>query len=154
MFCRIDRRLNGVGHSAVDRDYGTGDGAVVLRAEPADRVDDFGRFDEPRGFLARFPDDTVLDEIQHTPDLLSYIQVLDDDRRNGRFVLTGSEQFGLTSTISQSLFAQTPRAVSLLMLRAGESEEVCEHFADLLQCDRSDVRAGRLNDSVDADSRR
>ena len=63
---------------------------------------------DPRGFLARFPDGAVLDEIQHAPDLLSYIQVLvDDDRRNGRFVLTGSEQFGFTSTISQSLAGRT-----------------------------------------------
>ena len=63
---------------------------------------------DPRRFLAQFPDGAVLDEIQHVPGLLSSLQVLvDEDRRNGQFVLTGSEQFGLTRTISQSLAGRT-----------------------------------------------
>ncbi|WP_419946045.1 ATP-binding protein [Candidatus Poriferisodalis sp.] len=63
---------------------------------------------DPRRFLAQFPNGAVLDEIQRVPKLLSYLQVIvDDDRRNGLFVLTGSEQFGLTSTISQSLAGRT-----------------------------------------------
>ncbi|MXZ31638.1 MAG: ATP-binding protein [Acidimicrobiia bacterium] len=63
---------------------------------------------DPRGFLARYPDGVILDEIQHVPELASYIKVLvDADRRNGRFVLTGSEQFGLTKTISQSLVGRS-----------------------------------------------
>lgn len=63
---------------------------------------------DPRRFLAQFGDGAVLDEIQRVPSLLSYIQVIvDEDRRNGQFVLTGSEQFGLTSTISQSLAGRT-----------------------------------------------
>ena len=63
---------------------------------------------DPRRFLAQFPAGAVLDEIQRVPDLLSYLQVLvDEDRRNGQFVLTGSEQFGLTSTVSQSLAGRT-----------------------------------------------
>lgn len=63
---------------------------------------------DPRRFLAQFSDGAVLDEIQRVPDLLSYLQVIvDEDRRNGQFVLTGSEQFGLTSTISQSLAGRT-----------------------------------------------
>lgn len=63
---------------------------------------------DPRRFLAQFPVGAVLDEIQRVPSLLSYLQVLvDEDRRNGQFVLTGSEQSGLTSTISQSLAGRT-----------------------------------------------
>ncbi len=63
---------------------------------------------DPRRFLAQFPVGAVLDEIQRVPSLLSYLQVLvDEDRRNGQFVLTGSEQFGLTSTVSQSLAGRT-----------------------------------------------
>ncbi len=63
---------------------------------------------DPRRFLAQFGDGAVLDEIQRVPSLLSYIQVIvDEDRRNGQFVLTGSEQFGMTSTISQSLAGRT-----------------------------------------------
>jgi uncharacterized protein len=30
--------------------------------------------EDPRGFLAQFPDSVIIDEVQHAPDLLSYIQ--------------------------------------------------------------------------------
>jgi len=59
---------------------------------------------DPRGFLVRYPEGVILDEIQRVPELFSYLQqVVDEDRRPGRFVLTGSQQFGLRSKISQSL---------------------------------------------------
>lgn len=59
---------------------------------------------DPRGFLARYPDGAIIDEAQRAPDLFSYLQgVVDDRRRMGEFVLTGSQQFGLMSRISQSL---------------------------------------------------
>ena len=73
----------------------------------APHVRDFARAD-PRGFLAQFRDGAVLDEVHRVPDLLSYLQVLgDEERRNGLFVLTGSEQFGLTGAVSQSLAGRT-----------------------------------------------
>src|SRR5258708_4569235 len=59
---------------------------------------------DPRGFLAQFPEGAVLDEAQRCPALFSYLQgIVDADRRPGRFVLTGSQQFGLLSGVSQSL---------------------------------------------------
>ena len=59
---------------------------------------------DPRGFLARYPDGAILDEVQKCPDLFSYLQThVDLDGRVGLFVLTGSQQFGLLSGISQSL---------------------------------------------------
>lgn len=59
---------------------------------------------DPRSFLAQFPDGVILDEFQRVPDLVSYIQVLaDDDPRPGRFILTGSQQFEVMSSVSQSL---------------------------------------------------
>ena len=85
---------------------------------------------DPRGFLAQFTWGAVIDEIQHVPELLSYIQVLTDERSvNGQFVLTGSEQFPLSKAVSQSLAGRT----ALLRLlpfstseraRAGASENV------------------------------
>jgi predicted AAA+ superfamily ATPase len=63
---------------------------------------DFANTD-PRGFLARFPDGAVLDEAQWAPDLFSYLQGrLDEAKHPGRFVLTGSQQFGLLSGITQT----------------------------------------------------
>ena len=59
---------------------------------------------DPRGFLDQFGAGAVIDEAQRAPGLFSYLQsVVDRDRRQGRFVLTGSQQFGLFTGITQSL---------------------------------------------------
>ena len=63
---------------------------------------------DPRGFLSQINDGAILDEIQRVPDLLSYLQVLADEKgRNGLFILTGSEHFQLSESISQSLAGRT-----------------------------------------------
>jgi len=61
--------------------------------------------EDPRGFLNQFDGPVVLDEVQRTPELFSYIQVLVDEHRDwtGRFILTGSQNFLLLQSISQSL---------------------------------------------------
>ncbi len=60
--------------------------------------------DDPRGFLAQFKSNVILDEVQRAPDLFSYIQVLvDAEDRPGRFILTGSQNFLLLEAIGQSL---------------------------------------------------
>jgi predicted AAA+ superfamily ATPase len=59
---------------------------------------------DPRGFLANFPGGAVIDEAQRFPELFSYLQaVVDRENKPGFFILTGSQQFGLLSGISQSL---------------------------------------------------
>ena len=64
--------------------------------------------EDPRGFLAQYPDGAVLDEVQRCPSLFSYIQgIVDQDKRPGLFILTGSQQFGLISKITQSLAGRT-----------------------------------------------
>ena len=64
--------------------------------------------EDPRSFLERYTDGAVLDEVQRSPDLLSYLQsAVDADGRMGLYILTGSQQFGLLSTISQSLAGRT-----------------------------------------------
>ncbi len=60
--------------------------------------------EDPRGFLASFPDGAILDEVQRTPDIFSYLQqLIDDNPGHGRFILTGSNNFLLQENISQSL---------------------------------------------------
>jgi predicted AAA+ superfamily ATPase len=60
--------------------------------------------EDPRSFLARFPDGAALDEVQRCPEILYYLQTLvDKDGRMGLFIFTGSQQFGLMSGIPQSL---------------------------------------------------
>lgn len=59
---------------------------------------------DPRGFLALYPQGAVLDEVQHVPALLSYLQTaVDAQRVPGQWVLTGSQQLGLMGQVSQSL---------------------------------------------------
>lgn len=75
---------------------------------------------DPRGFLARFPDGAILDEIQAAPQLPSWIQgIVDADGRMGLFLLTGSQQPAIAQTISQSLAGRVGR-IELLPLSAGE----------------------------------
>ena len=63
---------------------------------------------DPRGFLGRYPDGAILDEIQRVPELLRYIQVIVDERGvNGLFILTGSHQLELHHAIAQSLAGRT-----------------------------------------------
>src|SRR3989338_1729832 len=60
--------------------------------------------EDPRGFLAQYPDGAILDEVQRCPALFSYIQgIVDKNKRSGLFILTGSQQFGLISKVTQSL---------------------------------------------------
>jgi len=60
--------------------------------------------DDPKGFISNYPDGAVLDEIQRVPELFSYLQqILDDQTANGFFILTGSNNFLLQESISQSL---------------------------------------------------
>ena len=79
---------------------------------------------DPRGFLARVADGAILDEIQRCPSLFSYLQgVIDASDHMGRFVLTGSQHFGLMEKLSQSLAGRvgmlTLLPFSLAELQAG-----------------------------------
>lgn len=63
---------------------------------------------DPRGFLDRFPEGAIFDEIQREPSLLSYIQgIVDKHNIPGMFILTGSHQLQLHESISQSLAGRT-----------------------------------------------
>jgi predicted AAA+ superfamily ATPase len=59
---------------------------------------------DPRGFLSAHHGGVILEEVQRTPELFSYLQgEIDEDPTPGRFILTGSQHFGLTEAITQSL---------------------------------------------------
>jgi predicted AAA+ superfamily ATPase len=83
--------------------------------------------EDPRGFLARFAEGAIFDEAQRWPALFSWLQgMVDDDRRPGRFVLTGSQQFGLMAGITQSLAGRVA-VTHLLPLSLAELNHA-EHF--------------------------
>lgn len=58
---------------------------------------------DPVGFIEDLGDRVIIDEVQHAPDLLSMIQVKVDENRSLRYVLTGSSNFSLLKTVTQSL---------------------------------------------------
>jgi hypothetical protein len=59
---------------------------------------------DPRGFLNQYKNGAILDEVQKAPNLFSYLQqVLDETKKTGLFVLTGSNNFLMQENISQSL---------------------------------------------------
>lgn len=75
---------------------------------------------DPKGFLSRYPKGAVIDEFQNVPDLASHIQVLTDEPAfDGRFVLTGSRNFLVRDTVSQSLAGRTA-VLTLLPFSIGE----------------------------------
>ena len=67
------------------------------------RLRDLARND-PELFLQQYPAPVIIDEIQYAPELLPYIKILiDKDRKNGQFFLTGSQLFHLMKNVSESL---------------------------------------------------
>ena len=59
---------------------------------------------DPRGFLDRYKEKVILDEIQRVPLLMSYLQShVDKMKENGKIIITGSHNFLLMEQISQSL---------------------------------------------------
>ena len=85
---------------------------------------------DPRGFLHRYKDGAIFDEVQRVPDLFSWLQGVVDEMsfsapgadNMGRFILTGSRQFGLKEGISQSLAGRVGE-LRLLPLCAPELRE-------------------------------
>lgn len=64
--------------------------------------------DDPRGFLSTYPDRTIIDEVQRVPGLFSYLQThVDEQNREGMYLLAGSHNFLLMQNISQSLAGRT-----------------------------------------------
>lgn len=59
---------------------------------------------DPIGFLRQFKNGAILDEVQKLPHLFSYIQqIVDENNKAGFFILSGSNNFLMQESISQTL---------------------------------------------------
>ena len=77
--------------------------------------------DDPVGFLKEQPPPAILDEIQYVPEFLHYIKsAIDQDRRPGQWLLSGSQSFDLMAGVSQSLSGRVA-VLTLLPFSLGES---------------------------------
>ncbi|MDR2063697.1 MAG: ATP-binding protein [Candidatus Nomurabacteria bacterium] len=91
---------------------------------------DMRRFaiDDPRGFLERYNDKIIIDEVQYAPDLFSYIQTATDfTGKTGQYVLSGSQNFLLLKSIKQSLAGR----VSIFRLLPFSYSELAKNHIDL-----------------------
>ena len=86
---------------------------------------------DPRAFLGSYPDGVILDEVQHIPILLSYLQgIVDENPQKGRYVITGSQNFALSSQIAQSLPGRIGM-VTLLPLSLYELHQSTNIYMDI-----------------------
>ena len=89
---------------------------------------------DPDGFLTQFRDSVAIDEIQRAPDLLRALKKsIDEDRRPGRFLLTGSANVLSHRGVSESLAGRMD-IISLEGLSLGElfkQKEPCSLIPDL-----------------------
>jgi len=76
---------------------------------------------DPRGFLREWGPETIIDEFQRAPELVSYLQgVVDQEDRPGMYVLTGSQSYVLHEQLSQSMAGR----VGLLVLQPFSCSEL------------------------------
>lgn len=63
---------------------------------------------DPRNFIKTYNDKTIIDEVQRTPELFSYLQThIDKHNKEGMYLLAGSHNFLLMQSIGQSLAGRT-----------------------------------------------
>lgn len=101
--------------------------------KPEDR--DFA-IDDPKGFLAKYENKNgiIIDEFQYAPQLLSYIQVdVDEKKRSGYFILTGSQNFLMNQNITQSLAGR----VGILTLLPFSNKELVTNKIDSKDCNKA-----------------
>ena len=87
----------------------------------------------PQAFLKKYSSGAIFDEVQRVPHIFRYLQeVLDNNRKRGQFILTGSNNFLLQEQVSQSL-AGRAGYLSLLPFSYAELVKSKKAFADINQ---------------------
>ena len=69
-----------------------------------DPTEELSATTDPKSFLIFHPHPVMFDEVQYVPELFRYLKIeIDKKRRNGMYYLTGSQQFKLMETATESL---------------------------------------------------
>ena len=88
--------------------------------------------ENPQDFIFGLPDPVIIDEVQRAPEIFLPIKLsVDQDRRPGRFTLTGSADVLLLPRVADTL-AGRMRIVRLMPLSQGEIDGVSSRFVDTL----------------------
>lgn len=110
--------------------------------------------DDPAGFIDEYPDQLTIDEVQAVPALISAIKVsVDQDRRPGRFLLTGSANLLSIPGIAESL-AGRMEIIELQPLSEAEKNRrggkfLLELIRDNLEQNRRSWRAATGEQSIE-----
>lgn len=96
---------------------------------------------DPKGFLkVGSANRMIIDEIQKFPELLSYIQVeVDDQKKDGQFIITGSQNFAISEHISQSLAG---RVANFTLLPLAYSEIMESPYSSLFSKNSASILRG------------
>ncbi|MCB1214067.1 MAG: ATP-binding protein [Deltaproteobacteria bacterium] len=84
-----------------------------------------------QSFLAKYNRPLILDEVQYAPSLFRYLKVaIDEDRKkNGQYLLTGSQKFSLMQGVSESLAGR----VAIFNLHSLSAREFQKHTGEKLE---------------------
>ncbi len=80
--------------------------------------------EDPRGLIDAYRDGLILDEAQAAPEIFAYLKTaVDADPQPGKYIVTGSQQFGLLASVTESL-AGRAAFLTLLPFSADELKAV------------------------------
>ena len=100
---------------------------------------------DPALFFKRFPPPLLIDEIQYAPELLPYIKIIVDEKKEkGMFWLTGSQQFHLMKDISESLAGRIG-IINLLGLSKHEILNKGTNYEPFLPTDETIKKRAEIN---------
>lgn len=86
----------------------------------------------PMGFIENFHENLIIDEVQRVPDIfLAIKRLVDEKRKPGRFILTGSSNIFLLPKVSESLAGRI-EVLNLFPLAQSEIAGSERNFIDLL----------------------
>ena len=76
--------------------------------------------EDPEKFLQTYSPPVLIDEVQYAPELFPYIKIIvDKEKKNGQFWLTGSQNFTMMKNVTESLAG---RAAIIRMNNLSRSE--------------------------------
>lgn len=96
--------------------------------------------EDPELFLQQYQPPLIIDEIQYAPELLPYIKIQADRRKeNGLYYLTGSQMFYMMKNVSESLAGRTGILSMYSLSRAEiENRESVPFLPDRIKMSSSD----------------
>ena len=104
---------------------------------------------DPVGFIQNLPEKTILDEIQRTPELFTSIKAsVDQNRKPGRFILTGSANVLLLPKLADSLAGRMEIIHLRPLAQCEVSQQKPQFFHQLFSAKFSAATTARLGQSL------